>query len=208
MEPYDDLLALLEHLSTGPNLPEGACYMGHRATNFGSYMYCILCGDASLWSMDTFKLHTAEPTHILKVHQLKLCLRQTVRMLKNLNDCRKEGVLDRLDSLGETIWSDAIHTSLFRHITSKPGHDHSLTKVTELLTRYEYLEPQAMLALAVWKAECLKQMPIHGIDFFRAERWIASGWKALKKEHRDSNAIAIIVLSVRPFLDPPSHKQG
>jgi hypothetical protein len=90
-----------------------------------------------------------------------------------------------------------------RPCTTTPCPLYILAAAMTILRKYEYLEPLALLELAVWKAECLKQMPSihHGI--FRAQQWIASGWKAHKTEQRSSNAMSIIIALVQPFLDPP-----
>jgi hypothetical protein len=211
MESFDELLAVLNHLATSPNSLEGAGYAikaGHASHDVNIPLYrCLLCykpgyNSGPDYYHGTFMIHLTEHAHLLRVHQFKLSLNRNISMLRKFDNCRKQGMLERLANLGRTIWTDALHASLFHHITLKPGHDYSLPVATGLLTRYEYLEPQALLALAVWKAECIKQMPLEGIDCFRAQHWISAGWKALKKEHCDSNAMSIVVLSVRPFLDP------
>jgi hypothetical protein len=202
MESFDELLAVLNHLSISPNSLEDACYVkkvGHDKNNIPLYC-CILCDNAGNLYNESLKQHLAQPAHLLRVQKFKVSLNQAIRVLWNLDSCRKQGTFERLDKLGRTIWTDTVHTCLFHHITLKPGHEYSLPEAKDLLTRYEYLEPQALLALAVWKAECIQQMPLDGIDFFRAQHWISSGWKALKKEHRNSNAMTIVVSSVRPFL--------
>jgi hypothetical protein len=129
-------------------------------------------------------------------------LNQAIVCLEKLENCRAQGTFERLERLGPTIWREPVQAALFRYIALLPGHDCSLTEVTDLLAKYEYWEPQALLELAVWKSECIKQMPKDKVDFLGAQQWIYSGWKALKKEHRDSNAISIVVSMVRPFLDP------
>jgi hypothetical protein len=107
--------------------------------------------------------------------------------------------------LGCKAWKNAVKAALYDHTmstlyTSNPQD--SLAAAMTILRKYEYLEPLALLELVVWKAECLKQMPSNHHGIFRAQQWIASGWKAHKTEQRSSNAMSIIVALVQPFLDP------
>jgi hypothetical protein len=61
-------------------------------------------------------------------------------------------------------------------------------------------ERLTLLALAVWKAQCLRQMPAVD-DFDAAQDWMRYGWKACKPHQRASNAMDIIILAVRSFLE-------
>jgi hypothetical protein len=82
-----------------------------------------------------------------------------------------------------------------------------LEAVLQKLTLYEYKERLVLLALAVWKAQCIASMPAMTgtIAYFvaaeRMQHWATVGWKTVKAEHRDANnAMNIIVKAVRPFL--------
>jgi hypothetical protein len=60
--------------------------------------------------------------------------------------------------------------------------------------------------LAIWKSQCLMNMPNCKRErdmgnYLAAQEWARSGWKKRKHEVRTSNAIGIIVSAVRPFLE-------
>jgi hypothetical protein len=195
MESFDELLVVLNYLTTRTNSVDGACYVRQVGTQY----QCILCGLAHCISREQFLHHMLEPGHLQKLHRFKQSLDRAICIVTNFDINVKQRTFERLEKLGRTIWSDAVRASLLRHLTTA----HSLSEVKELLDKYEYLEPQALLGLAVWKSECIKQMPDDCTGFLSSHQWIFSGWKVLKKDHRDSNAMSIVVLSVRPFLDPP-----
>jgi hypothetical protein len=139
--------------------------------------------------------------------------RSTSRMAGSI---QKKRAFEQSEWLGCMVWKNAVKAALYDHTkaTLHSNPQASLTAAMTMLRKYEYLEPFALLELAVWKAGCLKQMPSlnHDIcplscpsinhDIYRAQQWIASSWKAHKAEQRYSNAMSIIVSLVRPFLDP------
>jgi hypothetical protein len=62
-------------------------------------------------------------------------------------------------------------------------------------------ERLTLLGLAVWKTECLRQVPSVVMDYYTIQQWMSSGWKACKPEQRASNATPIIVSAMRLFLE-------
>jgi hypothetical protein len=72
-------------------------------------------------------------------------------------------------------------------------------KIKNMMTWYVQRELLIPLQLAIWKSQCLQDMPqVHGGYL----SWTTSGWKANKAKQWDSNARAIIALLVQPFLSP------
>lgn len=63
-------------------------------------------------------------------------------------------------------------------------------------------ERLAVLALAVWKAQCVVDMPKDDVKdaYLAAMEWARKGWKSRKQEQRNANAIDTVVLAVKPFL--------
>lgn len=76
------------------------------------------------------------------------------------------------------------------------------------LKRCEFVEGVTALALAVWKAQCLNNIPVRALDCTGGlvavqeylQKWEKSGWKTIKEKHRNTNAMRIIVSAVLPFL--------
>jgi hypothetical protein len=144
MEPFDELLAVLNHLNTSTDSGEGACYAPKNGTING----CVLCGTVtynSANSAEYFRQHGVDPRHLLKLHRFKQSLTRVICMVSNFDANIKQRTFERLEKLGRTIWSDAVQASLLRHLTRALP----LTEVTDLLDKYEFLEPQALLGLAV-----------------------------------------------------------
>jgi hypothetical protein len=122
-------------------------------------------------------------------------------MLRNFDDSHQQGVLDRMEKLGLPAWKDALRADLFCYLTSDHQTD-LLVKAERTLMKYEQLERLVLLQLAIWKAECLMQMPDTEIGYSKAVDWMKSGWKALKVEMRGSNAIGTVLSLVHPFMGP------
>jgi hypothetical protein len=60
-------------------------------------------------------------------------------------------------------------------------------------------ERLTLVGLAVWKAQCLRQIPPL-TDYYCVQQWLSSVWKLCKPEQRTSNAMDIVVSMVRGFL--------
>lgn len=116
--------------------------------------------------------------------------------------------LHRVDQLGLPAWRDAVQAALFRYAIVAPHHtdgavDDQLGAAVAMLQRYEHQERLALLELAVWKGGCLSQMPAVA-GYHAAQEWLATGWQSEKTMQRQPNAVAIVVGTVRPFLEMPA----
>jgi hypothetical protein len=113
--------------------------------------------------------------------------------------------LDILDQMVHVPWRNAVQAELFRCVfePAQDDKDNKLENVLIQLRRYECWERLVLIGLAVWKAQCLWQMP-GDCDYFASEQWIATDWKTCKAAQRESSAMDVIVKCVRPFLDPLS----
>jgi hypothetical protein len=196
------------------------------------YCTCILCGQPNLNST-TENYHLAEVSHIAKVVEYKRYIQNTQELFGRiiaLNSPDMQEILERTNALGSFKWRDnvmsvnalvrfvsAVDESGSNNNTATANANAAATAITtdgncsaflaeckEKLVRYEYLEQFALLELAVWKAECIQQMPTAShprLDVYTAIHWITSGWKTVKMEQRKSSAMSIIVSAVKPFLD-------
>jgi hypothetical protein len=107
-----------------------------------------------------------------------------------------------LDELCHARWRDAAHAELYRYLAAPYTSVDELELLERPVTRLKTClqnERLVLLALAVWKAQCLRQMPVG--DFDAAQNWMRCGWKACKPLQRASNAMDIIILAVRSFLE-------
>lgn len=145
--------------------------------------------------------------HQSNVANFKQDLNATQELLKrvrSLYSIEAKGAMDRLKALGSIFWKNVVRSDMFLYIESTEKAHTLFTAALNKLAYYEHLEHLALLELAAWKSECQKDMPVVGADFIRAQQWSTSGWKQLKAKHKASNAVAIIVLAVKPFLDGPT----
>jgi hypothetical protein len=132
------------------------------------------------------------------LQHIKAVMQQLIRLFTK--PWRDE--LDVLDQM-HVPWRNAVQAELFRCVFESPLNDKDNKLETTLiqLRRYECWERLVLVGLAVWKAQCLWQMP-DDCDYFASEEWIASDWKICKAAQRESSAMDVIVKCVRPFLDP------
>jgi hypothetical protein len=177
---------------------------------------CRLCDRGPL-SKDHFQLHCSETSHTEKLAEVTKDVRFIQAFVKRLHQLSQTplGAIDTTSMC--PTWRNAIRAEALQFLMSpheEEASDHSCIyrrynqpvpvprhQLREM-TRYMFLEQLALLALAVWKAQCLMQMPDGG-GFLVSEQWVKSGWKAQKDQHKDSDAMAIVASAVRPFLDPP-----
>jgi hypothetical protein len=145
--------------------------------------------------------------HQQHLERWDLTSRRAASILRNFDNSHLQQTLERMEKLGLPAWRDAVGAALLSHITSslQVAEPPLLAKAMNLLIKYEHWEHLALLELAIWKAECLDRMPDIKNNFSKAVDWMARGWKMHKEELRSSNAIAIVVSLVRPFLDPHSN---
>jgi hypothetical protein len=97
-------------------------------------------------------------------------------------------------------WRNRIHLAFLEtlalpsdSITRKEG----MGKIKKMKTWYVQREFLIPLELAIWKSQCLQDMPPERECYLS---WATMGWKDNKAQQWDSNARAIIVSLVQPFL--------
>jgi hypothetical protein len=73
----------------------------------------------------------------------------------------------------------------------------AVDKVKNMKTWYMQREPLIPLQLAVWKSQCLQDVPQVPECYLS---WVTSGWKVNKAKQWDSNASAMVASLVQPFL--------
>jgi hypothetical protein len=112
---------------------------------------------------------------------------------RTLDDIRK------LERIRWQDWKNHVHAAMFECLTLLPDTTGkgALKRVIKIMTWYEQRELLIPLQLAIWKSQCLVDLPpVLGCYIF----WATTGWKANKGKQWDSNARAIIVSLVEPFL--------
>jgi hypothetical protein len=110
------------------------------------------------------------------------------------------GKIAKFGDIRDSRKRDSIEAALFRYAIEQ-GNEASRTAMEtamKSLERYNYKERLVTLALAVWKTQCILEAPVAG--YLASLEWARSGWKTIKSEQRDSNAMEIIVKAVQPYL--------
>jgi hypothetical protein len=168
---------------------------------------CKLCDEDGLTGCDALKLHGATVRHKEKEELLKDDLDCLVAMIERANGVLCSPLSGEIAALGQVSyapWKDAVHAELYRYITAPWTSDTVeaglIERPLKRLRSCLQSERLVLLALAVWKGKCLRQMP-PVTDYDEALEWMRSGWKRCKGLQRDSNAMSIVVSAVRQFLD-------
>jgi hypothetical protein len=205
MDCLDRILKLLPVLSAGGQ-PDAAYYVKeqsiHNGYTFANVFTCILCNE-NCPSREYLKQHVNAGAHATNLGQVNRDVVETQALLRNM--LKVKGTTDRIGKLASSAQQDAVRGALFRYMMSMPNQEQTFEVAMKMLSKYENLEPLVLLELAVWRAECLKQMPSISDDFFQAEQWLSGGWKVLKKVQQNSNSMGIILSLVQPFLGPPPY---
>jgi hypothetical protein len=187
--PHSNLLLATVPVSQGWEYEEGANYIVKKGTRC-----CQLCL-RSTKSMEGLIEHCEEPTHIKRVKALRQDqenLRSLMRRWSELQKPIAKSTASRFYKLyefGNRAGRDAVTASLFRYLTTPPYHVF-LHTASEDMEKYEYLEQLSLVSLAVWKAECLWQMPL-GLNYYDAQRYIKVDWKNKKVDLQESNARSV-----------------
>lgn len=165
--------------------------------------FCKLCQVESV--IGAMPYHFVDVNHQAKVALLKADLEKAKDIMtrynrissKNSEEARE---IESNDVRGRVL-VDAV---LFNYLVCPTGIEGEALEVSLHMVRwFEQLDRLMLLGLAVWKSECLLQLP-KGSDFYNAKEWMESGWKDCKQERISSNAIPIIVRAVGPFLGSPT----
>jgi hypothetical protein len=167
---------------------------------------CRLCQNAELRGQYHVRDHLVDPVHQANVAKLADDHEKLLEIMKRscriMSEPNHTTIQKKADTIQSPLWKNTVHAEVHRYIFAREDPDHLLLDVPlRTLESYNALQCLVMLDLAVWKGQCLQQMPIV-TDVFTAHRWFTSGWKIHKAEQRQSNsAMSTIVALVRPFLD-------
>jgi hypothetical protein len=171
-----------------------------RFGEYGGYDMSI-SWQCALCNVSAPALHVLDAQHVERELRLLDDLRQIAKVVQRLISlftvpfhCE----LDFLEQITHAPWRNSVQAGLFCYVFA--GTDD--VNLDKELSRHEYSERLALVELAAWKAQCLWQMP-DSCPYLEYTQWIDSGWKTCKRMQRHSNAMNVIVSSVRPFLDPP-----
>jgi hypothetical protein len=170
---------------------------------------CVLC-DVGGMTSQAVKYHCGDKRHQQKETELKNDM--TRAMVSSLRVCRvlSDSRFRELDSLQSQILHvpsrDAVYAEMFHYIVN-PDFE-SVEEEKDLRKRkFKKLkmclatERLVLLGLAVWKAKCIQEMPDATTGYFATQEWVRSGWKSVKEAQSGSNAVTVVVASVRSFLD-------
>jgi hypothetical protein len=168
------------------------------------------CNKRRTISCSSLTAHQDGPNHKEKRSTLFRDLQAIQRVLKRYVRLISQyaEVMDA-NQIAHLEWRRHIQATLFRYLVapvqSLPINDRTERDLLEQalmpLRSYEYWNHSAILACAVWKAQCLLQMPEDG-GLLASQDWVKRGWRTCQSEHRSSTAMSTIVSAVRPFLDP------
>jgi hypothetical protein len=198
-----------------------APYLVYQCTNSnGQKLFsCQLC-QAGLFDALELEYHYHDSRHQDELYSLKEDV-DKVRAISDRACCLLYGgtvrsELDFLDNqLPRSASTDAIHAELYKYLMGPAVSDAHEEKeeTNESAQLYPPLkklrlclqnERLVLLALAVWKAKCVQEMPTATMDYFAAHEWMQSGWKSAKEAQCHSNAMAVITSAVKPFLKDES----
>jgi hypothetical protein len=169
---------------------------------------CLLCNEAGIGG------HFLECQHLRSNEHRGnlLALRDDIERVKISSErfCRLfakpvDKTMALLDEIVDPNWKDSIEAELYRYLAanSRPATQEieALERPLKKLKMFEHCERLVILRLAVWRAECQRQMPdmTHG-NLVACLDWIKAGWKGIKKEQQSSNAMNIVAIAVRSFL--------
>jgi hypothetical protein len=182
-------------------------YIGYDAHDekYGTLYRCRLCGVGRL-TVEKVRQHCDRSDHAIKAYDLREDVRRALLVAERVSNFLANPLHDRIQALTGQIPAtaiDAAHAEFYRYLIAPAangrwGEDDLRDRPLKKLKACFQNEVLLLLALAVWKAQCLQQMPP---DDTAAQDWIQSRWKSYKAQESRSNAAEIIVTSVRPFLD-------
>jgi hypothetical protein len=189
-----------------------SCIIQEGTRNGEQLTKCLLC-DCGGCDFESMVRHCDSDLHENKLQDLYDDLHKV--MMTSYRACRLFsqpifGELAMLDQISHAAWKDSVQAELYRYLVvpnqtdmdmSAPEEFELLERPTKKLKTCLQNERLTLLGLAVWKAECIRQVPSVVMDYYTIQQWMSSGWKACKPEQRASNAMPIIVSAVRSFLE-------
>jgi hypothetical protein len=174
-------------------------------SNTKAHLYeCTLCKRSDM-SKSAAKHHLREPAHLERMEQARNQREIFAAVFIRWDALYLEPKLKRLKGEDGLSLPDNVLAAAFRYIKTNAGpwcdKQGFKTQAIALLEKYENMERLSLLYLAVWKTECLSQMPEVVHTFSSAQQWFSSGWKERKAQERKSGAMHTIVSLVNPFLE-------
>jgi hypothetical protein len=154
-------------------------------------------------TVEKVRQHCDQSDHAIKAYDLREDVGRALLVAERVSNFLANPLYDKIQALTGQIPAaiDAAHAEFYRYLIAPAANDGEYDLLDRPLKKLKACfqnEVLLLLALAVWKAQCLQQMPP---DDTAAQDWIQSGWKSYKAQESRSNAAEIIVTSVRPFLD-------
>ena len=175
------------------------------APGYGDPDTCQICHvcETIVADNEAWDEHAQESTHKERCAQIS----RLMEIEKRFSFRRREVVSlkkPRISTLGLQAWRDRVNSLLLEYMTNAESSDvaaRSKLAAIELLEKYELMEQVSLLELTIWKTCCQMSKPSGRTgDSFDYHCWLSSGWKQRKEEMRNSNAIAIVITHVFPFL--------
>jgi hypothetical protein len=177
------------------------CECDNDGSNEGGKWCCTLCSNHGLTDK-AVEHHLSEPEHRRRMQMAERERHDAMNIIYRWNEIRENHMFKRLKREDYMSLPDNVSAEAFRHMISTKWlnrHQHR-ARAAELLSKYENMQRLSLLYLAVWKEECLAQMPAIVHTIASARQWMATGWKGRKAEQRNSSAMNIIASLVQPFL--------
>jgi DNA-binding transcriptional ArsR family regulator len=177
------------------------CTSSTRNRNEPACFECKLCKRKGM-SESAARHHLKEPMHEKRMEQVSEQRDDVMEVVSGWLHIHDEPSMKRLKRDDVEDLPDKLLAEVFRYITNLefPNESYSLANAKELMIKHENMERLTLLHLAVWKAQCLVNMPDSYNSFFAAQEWMANGWKASKAHGRKSGAMHTVVSLVLPFL--------
>lgn len=178
---------------------------------------CRLC-DVEELTNDELEAHFQSASHQEKLVLFRRDLNRIMKMSYRWCRLFSEPLLGTsctMDGIGDPSAREAIRANLYSALVTMQDYNDarltthlvldrrmfgsSLSPILAKIGTLEQHERLLLLALTVWKGQCIVNMD--AASYLVGQEWARSGWKSRKDEHRTSNAIAIVVLAVRPFVE-------
>jgi hypothetical protein len=175
----------------------------------GRRFSCNLCNQVES-TREKLEFHLQEKRHHEALERLRhdMDLIRVVMQRYTLlftSDIRMD--LSIASKIGCQKWIDPVQASIYRYLTTSPlsnVDDNSTAYLHRLRNRVDTKlmnEGLVILELAVWRAQCILQLPKNA-DCLTAMQWTNAGWKASKAAQQVSAAMRTIVKNVALFLRP------
>jgi hypothetical protein len=186
---------------------------GYFSTEKGPYT-CGICNEENM-SLDALETHVNTQRHKTVYKDEYNRLQKKAQRYTDFFYGPLKREIRRVQNVRDLKQKQAIEAGLFRYLTAPASPNErdddsaarrvQLEPAQKMLEQYECKERLVILALAVWKAQCLESLSTNGhtgltsvLEYLK--QWTQSGWKVHKAEHRNSSAIDIVVQAVIPFL--------